>query len=74
MSESKATNSSAPRAVGGNSRPLIGITMGDPAGIGAEVVVKALADPEVRRQGRFVAQAGGQHPPLQPAPAKMCRR
>jgi len=28
--------------------------MGDPAGIGAEVVVKALADPELRRSGRFI--------------------
>lgn len=28
--------------------------MGDPAGIGPEVVVKALADPTVRRLGRFV--------------------
>ncbi len=28
--------------------------MGDPAGIGAEVVVKALADPQVRHLGRFV--------------------
>lgn len=35
-------------------KPLIGITMGDPAGIGAEVIVKALADPEVRQLGRFV--------------------
>ena len=35
-------------------RPLIGITMGDPAGIGAEVVVKALADPAVRKMGRFI--------------------
>src|SRR5262245_16518985 len=34
--------------------PLIGISMGDPCGIGAEVIVKALADPEVRRLGRFV--------------------
>ena len=34
--------------------PTIGITMGDPAGIGAEVIVKALAAPEVRRQARFV--------------------
>jgi len=33
---------------------LIGITMGDPAGIGAEVVVKALADPTVRQRGRFI--------------------
>lgn len=35
-------------------RPVIGITMGDPAGIGPEVVVKALADPQVRRLARFV--------------------
>jgi len=30
-----------------NERPLIGITMGDPAGIGPEIVLKALVDPEV---------------------------
>lgn len=35
-------------------KPLIGITMGDPAGIGAEVIVKALADPEIRALGRFI--------------------
>lgn len=34
--------------------PTIGITMGDPAGIGPEIVVKALADPAVRRLARFV--------------------
>lgn len=28
--------------------------MGDPAGIGSEIVVKALADPEIRAMGRFV--------------------
>lgn len=38
----------------GGARPLIGITMGDPMGIGAEVIVKALADPEVRSLGRFI--------------------
>ena len=36
------------------ARPTIGITMGDPGGIGAEVIVKALADPHVRRSARFV--------------------
>lgn len=36
------------------SKPLIGITMGDPCGIGAEVIVKALADPEVRSLARFI--------------------
>ncbi|MCB9850477.1 MAG: 4-hydroxythreonine-4-phosphate dehydrogenase PdxA [Phycisphaerales bacterium] len=42
-----------PSSVNGD-KPLIGITMGDPAGIGAEVIVKALADPELRSRGRFV--------------------
>lgn len=38
----------APRAGGGGDRrPRIGITMGDPAGIGPEVVLKAVAEPEV---------------------------
>ena len=35
-------------------RPVIAVTMGDPAGIGPEVVIKALADPDIRRLGRFV--------------------
>ena len=35
-------------------RPTIAITMGDPAGIGPEVVVKALADAELRRRAKFV--------------------
>lgn len=35
-------------------RPVIGITMGDPAGIGPEVVVKALADPAIRGLARYV--------------------
>ncbi|MGB7581458.1 MAG: 4-hydroxythreonine-4-phosphate dehydrogenase PdxA [Sedimentisphaerales bacterium] len=34
--------------------PVIGITMGDPAGIGPEVVVKALADPAIRRCAKFI--------------------
>lgn len=33
---------------------VIGITMGDPAGIGAEVVVKALADAKLRREAKFI--------------------
>jgi 4-hydroxythreonine-4-phosphate dehydrogenase len=36
------------------SRPLIGISMGDPLGIGPEVVLKALADPDVRAAARYV--------------------
>lgn len=37
-----------------NGKPLIGITMGDPSGIGPEVIVKALADPSIRSLARFV--------------------
>ncbi|WP_130863979.1 4-hydroxythreonine-4-phosphate dehydrogenase PdxA [Bacilliculturomica massiliensis] len=33
-------------------RPLIGITMGDPAGCGPEITVKALRDPELYRRCR----------------------
>jgi 4-hydroxythreonine-4-phosphate dehydrogenase len=33
---------------------VIGITMGDAAGIGPEVVVKALVDPAIRRAAKFV--------------------
>lgn len=35
-------------------RPTIGITMGDPCGIGAEVVIKALVCREVARRAKFV--------------------
>src|SRR5438552_1523170 len=35
-------------------RPTIGITMGDPAGIGPEVIVKALADPVLRHRARYI--------------------
>ncbi len=35
-------------------KPVVGVTMGDPAGVGAEVIVKALADPALRRKARFV--------------------
>jgi 4-hydroxythreonine-4-phosphate dehydrogenase len=36
------------------NKPVIGITMGDPAGVGAEVIIKALSDPDLRKQARFV--------------------
>jgi 4-hydroxythreonine-4-phosphate dehydrogenase len=36
------------------TRPLLGITMGDPAGIGPEVTARALGDPAVRRAARAV--------------------
>ena len=35
-------------------KPVIGISMGDPLGIGPEVVVKALADPALHEIARFV--------------------
>jgi 4-hydroxythreonine-4-phosphate dehydrogenase len=34
--------------------PTLAITLGDPAGVGPEVVAKALFDPEIRRLARFV--------------------
>jgi 4-hydroxythreonine-4-phosphate dehydrogenase len=33
---------------------VIGVTMGDAAGIGPEIVVKALADPAIRRAAKFI--------------------
>jgi 4-hydroxythreonine-4-phosphate dehydrogenase len=35
-------------------RPTIAISMGEPAGIGAEVIVKALADPVLRFKARYI--------------------
>lgn len=35
-----------------NKRPIVGITMGDPAGNGAEITVKALANPAVYENSR----------------------
>src|SRR5947209_15632208 len=35
-------------------RPTIAITMGEPAGIGPEVIVKALADPVLRHKARYI--------------------
>jgi 4-hydroxythreonine-4-phosphate dehydrogenase len=37
-----------------SDQPVIGITMGDAVGIGPEVVVKALADPEIRKAAKFI--------------------
>jgi 4-hydroxythreonine-4-phosphate dehydrogenase len=33
-------------------RPVLGITLGDPAGVGPEIAAKALAVPEVRDKAR----------------------
>ncbi|HZQ44168.1 MAG TPA: 4-hydroxythreonine-4-phosphate dehydrogenase PdxA [Acidobacteriaceae bacterium] len=35
-------------------RPTIAITLGDPAGVGAEVTLKALADPAIQSSARFI--------------------
>ncbi len=40
--------------VASRRRPLIGVAMGDPAGTGAELIVRALQDPSLRQQGRFI--------------------
>ena len=34
------------------ARPVIGVTVGDPAGVGPEIVIKALQDPEIYEQVR----------------------
>src|SRR6476660_10426368 len=44
-----AENSSASNPLQRRSLPRIAITMGDPAGIGPEVVLKAVAEDEIRR-------------------------
>lgn len=41
------------KARAAKARPTIAITMGDPGGIGAEVVLKALADPEIAGMARY---------------------
>jgi len=40
---------------------VIGVTMGDAAGIGPEIIVKALADPEVRKAAKFVIFGMNEH-------------
>lgn len=42
-------------------RPIIGITMGDAAGIGPEIIIKALADDELRLSCRFVVIGDADH-------------
>lgn len=37
-----------------NARPTIAVSMGDPGGVGAECLVKALADKDRRRSARFL--------------------
>jgi len=49
-----AASAKVPSSSDSPVKPLIAVTLGDPAGIGAEVIVKALHDPEIRSLGRFV--------------------
>ncbi len=43
-----------------NSLPTIALSMGDPSGIGSEIIVKALADPEVKPLARWIV-VGDEH-------------
>ena len=36
------------------AQPVIGVTMGDAAGIGPEIIVKAMNDPNIRKAAKFV--------------------
>jgi 4-hydroxythreonine-4-phosphate dehydrogenase len=42
-----------------DTRPVVAVTMGDPAGIGPEICAKALADESVRRAARCVVYGDG---------------
>ena len=37
-----------------DARPLIGVTIGDPAGVGPEIVARAVANPSLHQQGRLL--------------------
>ncbi|MEO1236677.1 MAG: 4-hydroxythreonine-4-phosphate dehydrogenase PdxA [Planctomycetota bacterium] len=52
MSRRRSPTPESPQPL--HRKPVIGITMGEPGGIGPEVIVKALADPAVRKLARFV--------------------
>jgi 4-hydroxythreonine-4-phosphate dehydrogenase len=46
-------------------RPIVVLTLGDPAGVGAEVSLKALADRDIQRSARFIVL--GDRPAVTPA-------
>jgi len=48
-----------PMANGGEDRPTLALTMGDPLGIGPEVLIKALSDPSRRERARYVIYGMG---------------
>ena len=37
-----------------NTKPVIAVSMGDPAGIGPEIIVKALADPQTQKEAFYL--------------------
>ena len=43
-----------PEIEAGEARPLLALTMGDPAGIGPELVLAALASDEMKREARML--------------------
>lgn len=60
MTENNHKNSTSAKATADrHDEPIvIGITMGEPLGIGPEIIVKALYDPFVRRGGRSLSFSG----------------
>jgi len=48
-------------------RPILGVTMGDPAGVGPEIIARAAADPNVRRDSRpvVIGAASAMHAALE---------
>src|SRR5215831_9892714 len=49
---------------GGDGRPLVALTLGDPAGIGPEIALAAARDPDTRERMRLVLLGPGR---LRPA-------
>jgi 4-hydroxythreonine-4-phosphate dehydrogenase len=47
-------NVSMAEARNNETRPVLALSMGDPAGVGPEIIVKAMANRELRRAARFV--------------------
>jgi 4-phospho-D-threonate 3-dehydrogenase / 4-phospho-D-erythronate 3-dehydrogenase len=50
----RSNSNDNPNGTSDGPKPIVAITMGDPGGVGPEVIVKALSDPEIRRLGRFI--------------------
>ena len=37
-----------------SNRPIVALTMGDPSGVGPEIIIKSLARPSIRRLAGFI--------------------